>query len=96
MGNLKGLVAMGTMLVTAGCVEATNAGYPTTSYGNGYHSYSQPAYYGRPAYYPQTSPVVVVTQTRYVPVAVTAPGYRYERDRNRDGIPDRYQRWRSY
>ena len=85
-------------------------GYPTTSYGsgygNGYYSqpsyYSQPTYNSRPTYYSAPQPVVV-TQTRYVPVAAPAPRRmrdsdrdgipdRYDRDKNGDGIPDKYQR----
>jgi hypothetical protein len=95
MRNVKWLVAA-TLAVSA-CVE-TN-GYPTTSYGGGYPSgygyssgyYPQPTYYQQPAYY---QPAPVVTQTRYVavPVAQPAPPPRRLRDRDHDGIPDRYDR----
>lgn len=105
MRDLRVLVAIGAMVTTAACVETTGPGYPATSYG--YTSqptyYSQPVYYSRPTYYAPPPPVVV-TQTRYVPVAVPAPRPirprdsdhdgipdRYDRDRNGDGIPDRYQ-----
>ena len=93
MRDLRVLVAIGAMVTTAACVETTGPGYPATSYGYS----SQPTYYAPP-------PPVVVTQTRYVPVAVPAPRPvrprdsdhdgipdRYDRDRNGDGIPDRYQ-----
>ncbi len=114
MRNLRVLVSAGVMLATAGCVETMGSGYPATSYGNGYGNgyysqpsyYSQPAYQSRPTYYSAPQPVVV-TQTRYVPVAVPTPAPRparmrdsdrdgipdrYDRDKNGDGVPDRYQR----
>jgi hypothetical protein len=88
MRNAKGLIAAGLIAATtAGCVESN--GYPATTYAG-----AQPAYYGQPAYTPAPayyggpaptyySPAPqVVTQTRYVPVR---PG-----DRDRDGIPNRY------
>ena len=91
----KWLIAAGLAVALPGCIE-TN-GYPTTSYGGyggypsgyGYNSgyYAQPAYYPQPTYY-QTAPVV--TQTRYVPVPVSNPPPRRLRDRDHDGIPDRY------
>lgn len=109
MRNLRVLVATSAILATAACVETTGSGYPVTSYGYAAQPtyYSQPVYYSRPAYYAPPAPVVV-TQTRYVPVAVPVarPGRlrdrdhdgipdRYDRERNGDGIPDRYQgrRW---
>lgn len=67
-------------LVSAGALMSVTAcvgAYPATTYG-GYNN----GYYGRPAYY-QPAPRYV-----YQP----APSYRYYRDRNRDGVPDRYQR----
>ena len=93
MRNVKWLVTAALAVSATGCVE-TN-GYPTTSYGGGYPSsygysngyYAQPAYYPQPTYY-QTAPVV--TQTRYVPVPVSNPPPRRLRDRDHDGIPDRY------
>jgi len=97
MRNVKWLVAAALAVSATGCVE-TN-GYPTTSYGGGYPSgygyssgyYPQPTYYQQPAYY---QPAPVVTQTRYVPVLVAqpAPPPRRLRDRDHDGIPDRYDR----
>jgi hypothetical protein len=124
MRNLRVLVSAAGMLATAGCVETMDSGYPATSYGyrNGYSSgysqpgyYSQPIYQSRPTYYSppaySRAPPVVVTQTRYVPVAVPTPAPRpaahmrdsdhdgipdrYDRDKNGDGVPDRYQRRRS-
>jgi len=101
MRNLRVLVSAGAMLATAGCMEMMGSGYPTTSYGNGYSSgyaskpsyYSQPNYQCRPTYY-SAPQLVVVTQTRNVPVAVPTPAPRPSRmrDIDRDGIPDRYQR----
>ena len=110
MRNLRIFVSAGALLAPAGCVETMDSGYPATSYGsgygNGYYSqpsyYSQPAYNSRPTYYSAPQPVVV-TQTRYVPVATPAPRRmrdsdhdgipdRYDRDKNGDGIPDKYQR----
>lgn len=118
MRNLRVFVSAAVMLATAGCVETMGSGYPTTSYGygngygNGYGSgyasqpsyYSQPSYQSRPTSYSAPQPVVV-TQTRYVPVAAPAPRParmrdsdhdgipdRYDRDKNGDGVPDRYQR----
>lgn len=105
MRNLRVLVSAGAMLATAGCVETMGSGYPNTSYGygNGYNSeygsgyssqpsyYSQPIYQSRPTYYSAPQPVVV-TQTRYVPVAAPAPRPARMRDSDRDGIPDRYDR----
>ena len=94
------LVSLSTMIATAGCVETTGSGYPTTSYGygSGYASQpgysSQPIYQIRPTYY-SAPPPVIVTQTRYVPVAVPTPRPSRMRDSDRDGIPDRYQRWRT-
>jgi len=93
MRNVKWLVAAALAVSATGCVE-TN-GYPTTSYGGGYPSgygyssgyYPQPTYYQQPAYY---QPAPVVTQTRYVPVPVSNPPPRRLRDRDHDGIPDRY------
>ncbi len=106
------VVSAGMVLATAGCMETMGSGYPTTSYGygngygHGYYSqpsyYSQPVYQSRPTYYSAPQPVVV-TQTRYVPVATPAPRRmrdsdhdgipnRYDRDKNGDGVPDRYQR----
>ena len=119
MRNLRIFVSAAALLATAGCVQTMDSGYPATSYGygngygsgygNGYYSqptyYSQPAYTSRPTYY---APPQVVTQTRYVPVAVPAPRPsrmrdsdhdgipdRYDRDKNGDGIPDKYQRRRD-
>lgn len=113
MRNFKTLIPMCLVAATAGCMETAGAGYPATSYGygNGYYSqpsyYSQPAYYSRPSYYYSTPQPVVVTQTRYVPVAAPTPRRgpygdydrdgipnRYDRDKNGDGVPDRYQRKR--
>ena len=98
MGSIKGLGLVAIALAATGCVE-TN-GYPTSSYGGygyGYGNsgyYSQPSYYSQPTYYSQPSyyspPPRVVTQTRYVPVPASSP--RRARDRDRDGIPDRYDR----
>lgn len=101
------LVSAVVTLATAGCVETTGTGYPATSYGYGNGYYSQPVYQSRPTYY-SAPPPVIVTQTRYVPVAVPTPRPsrmrdsdrdgipdRYDRDKNGDGIPDRYQRWRT-
>ena len=121
MRSAKVIVSMAVMLISAGCVETMGSGYPNTSYGYGngygsgyasqpsyYSNYSQPTYQSRPTYYSAPQPVVV-TQTRYVPVAVPAPRPvarmrdsdhdgipdRYDRDKNGDGVPDRYQRRRS-
>ncbi|MDP1753226.1 MAG: thrombospondin type 3 repeat-containing protein [Reyranella sp.] len=116
MRNPKVLVSVAVMLATAGCVETMGSGYPATSYGNRYGSgyssqpsyYSQPVYQSRPTHY-SAPPPVVVTQTRYVPVAVPVPTPRtgrvrdrdhdgipdrYDRDKNGDGVPDRYQQRR--
>jgi hypothetical protein len=92
MRNTTWLAAAALALSVAGC-----AGYPTTSYGgypsgygysNGY--YAQPTYYQQPAYY---QPV----QTRYVPVpaAQSAPPPYRMRDRDHDGVPDRFERDRN-
>jgi hypothetical protein len=85
MRKVSVLAAAGLLLLTAGCVQD---GYPSYGYGyspgyynSGYYgrpvSYSRPAYYSRPVYY-------------------SSPSYRHhrhwKRDRNRDGVPDRYQR----
>ena len=104
MRNLRIFVSAAAVLATAGCVETMDSGYPASSYGSGYGNgyYSQPAYNSRPSYYSTPQPVVV-TQTRYVPVATPAPRRmrdsdhdgipdRYDRDKNGDGIPDKYQR----
>ena len=100
MRNLGVLVSAGVLLATAGCVQTMDSGYPATSYGSGYgNSYysqpsnynSQPTYYSRPTYYSAPQPVVV-TQTRYVPVSSPAPRTTRMRDRDHDGIPDRYDR----
>ena len=107
MGKKSGLIAVGlVLLATTGCVEAMNSGYPTTSYGygyapayynngyynNGYYNrgYSN-SYYSQPGYY-RPAPTVI-TQTRYVPVAVPAPRHHHHGwDKNGDGVPDRWQR----
>jgi len=99
MGIGKGLCIAAIALAATGCVE-TN-GYPTGSYGGyGYGNsayYSQPGYYSQPSYYNQPSyaspPPRVVTQTRYVPVPTSYSSVpRRLRDRDRDGIPDKYDR----
>ncbi|MDI1286342.1 MAG: thrombospondin type 3 repeat-containing protein [Reyranella sp.] len=99
MRNLGIFVSAAAMLATAGCVETMDSGYPATSYGSGYSNgyYSQPSYYNQPTYSSRPSyysAPQVVTQTRYVPVAVPTPAPRTSRmrDSDRDGIPDRYDR----
>ncbi len=96
MRKFMGSLAIGLVVTSAGCVDTMNSGYPNTygydTSGYGYNQptyYSQPAYYGQPTYY---QPVPrVVTQTRYVPVPVATPQQpRRLRDRDHDGIPDRY------
>ena len=87
MRNAKWLAAAGLLVVTAGCVEQSGS-YPTTyGYSPGYSSgYRYPnynyanTYYSQPTYYRPT--------TYYTP----APQYRHRRDRDGDGIPDRYDR----
>jgi hypothetical protein len=107
MGAFKGLGIVAIALAASGCVE-TN-GYPTSSYGgygygnSGYYGqptyYGEPAYYGRPAYHSQPSyyspPPGVVTQTRYGSVVPPSPPPRRMRDRDGDGIPDKYDRDRN-
>lgn len=79
-----------------------NSSYNGSYYSNGY--YSQPSSYYRPypvtnnyytTYRPAPRPTVV-TQTRYVPVPVPAAPpprhHHHNRDKNGDGVPDRWQR----
>ena len=89
MRKLNWLILTAATLATAGCVESMDSGYPTGSYGydnysngysNGYYSASSypSSYYTRPTYvsnntYVYNPPPRVVTQTRYVPVAVATP-----------------------
>ena len=72
------LIAASMALATAGCVESMDAGYPSGAYaGDGYESSgyyaSYPSgYYTQPtAFYALTQ---VVTDVRYVPVAVAERG----------------------
>jgi len=84
MRNVKWLVAAGLVVAVTGCVE-TN-GYPTTSYG-GYPSYGG----GYPSYgggYPSTA---YRPSSYYYGGSYPNVAYRY-RDRNHNGIPDRYER----
>lgn len=87
------IAAAGLLILTAGCVQD---GYPNSGYGyspgyynSGYSSgyYSQPVYYSRPTYY--SSPTYYST---YTPPPRVHHHHRHWRDRNHDGIPDRYQR----
>jgi hypothetical protein len=74
---IKWLAVAALAIPAAGCVESTDQGYGYSDgyYSNGYSggSYS-PGYYATPSvsnYYYTQAPTVV-TQTRYVPVAVPA------------------------
>jgi hypothetical protein len=96
MRNAKWLAAAGLLVVTAGCVEQSGS-YPTTyGYSPGYGSsgYRYPnynyanSYYSQPTYY-RSQPTYYRPATYYAP----APQYhRHRRDRDGDGIPDRYDR----
>jgi hypothetical protein len=103
MRKVSGLIAAaGLVILTAGCVQD---GYPSSGYGYspGYYNsgysgyYSQPAYYSRPTYY--SSPSYYSSPTYYStysppPRVVVRHHHHHKhgRDRNHDGIPDRYQR----
>jgi hypothetical protein len=67
MRTLKLLAMAGLAMSTAACVESVDGNY---GYSDGYYAPNQA--YGQPAYYAPTyyAPTQVVTQTRYVPVAV--------------------------
>ncbi|UYN94282.1 MAG: hypothetical protein KIT25_19915 [Enhydrobacter sp.] len=104
MLKTSGFAVMAVTLAAAGCVPAMesgyshgpgyyNSGYPSGSYYNS--SYSRPpTYYSSPTYYSTYAPPPrVVTQTRYVPVpAQRTHHHKRWRDRDRDGIPDRWER----
>ena len=106
MRKFMGLVAVGLVVTSVGCVDTMSSGYPSTygygssGYGSSGYGYNQPTYYSQPTYsqpsYYQPAPRVV-TQTRYVPVPVATPASqpRRLRDSDRDGIPDRYDRDRN-
>ncbi len=87
------------LLATGACVQTAGTGYPGYGYSPGYYSqpsygYSRPTYHNPPRYY--APPPRVVTQTRYVPVRTPPPRAHHKnwRDRNHDGVPDRWQRRR--
>jgi len=96
MRYVKWLMAVGLVAVTAGCVETTTSGYPSSSYNRGYYNNGQ--------YYASNSGGYYASDGRYYSNSTTArrgpngdydrdgiPN-RYDRDANGDGIPDRYQR----
>src|SRR6476659_69138 len=95
MRKATGLLgALGLVILTAGCVQDSqyatgySPGYATgysTAYSPGYNNGYDTAY--SPAYTTGYSsrPPVYTTGNTY------SPAYRYERDANGDGIPDRYQ-----
>ena len=90
MRNVQWLLAASLTVAVTGCGQMD---YPTMSYnGGGYPGgYAQPAYYQQPNYY---QPAPYVAQTRYVPVPApqSEPPRRWRnRDRDHDGIPDRYE-----
>jgi hypothetical protein len=102
MRKVSLLVAAGAALVTTGCVETMDSGYPNTAYGyneysSGYYaSNSYPSgYYGRPSYtsntYVYNPPPKVVTQTRYVPVPVATPALPARQQANHSNSDRRWE-----
>lgn len=94
MRNVKWLMAVGLVAATAGCVEST--GYPNSSYSanrgynqNGYNS----SYYGNSSYNPfySRSATAAARQPNRDYDRDGVPN-RYDRDANGDGIPDNFQR----
>ena len=45
MRNMKWLMAASLVVVTAGCVETTSSGYPSSSYNRGYYNNGQGGWY---------------------------------------------------
>jgi hypothetical protein len=101
MRHARWLIAAGLIAATtAGCTQTTgysSPAYVQSGYDSGY--YSNPSYYGTPTYYSQSyyptrsyyTSTPVVTQTRYVPVP--APRRAPLRDSDRDGVPNRWDRY---
>jgi hypothetical protein len=102
------MVAVTGCVETNGYPTTSYGGYPSygggyPSYGGGYPSsygYSQPSYYQPAPVVTQTryvpvpvaSPPQVVTRTQYVPTPTPSNRIASRRDRDGDGIPDRYDR----
>ena len=95
MRNFKWLMAAGLLAVTtAGCVETTTSGYPSTSYNRGYYNNGQ-YYANNGQYYGNNGQYYRNTAQRRSPNGdYDRDGIpnRYDRDANGDGVPDRYQR----
>jgi hypothetical protein len=82
--QMKVLVASLAVVGLSGCVAYGSVPYGAAYYGNA-------PYYGS-AYYGTTAPYVVEQR----PVYIHGPGGRAaRRDRDRDGVPDRYDRDRD-
>ena len=93
MRNVKWLMAAGLVTLTAGCVETTTSGYPSTSYNRGYSNNGYYANNGQ--YYSNSNAGYASTAARRGPNGdYDRDGIpnRYDRDANGDGVPDRYQR----
>jgi hypothetical protein len=69
-------------------IGVPSVGYYAPGYSPGYY-YAPPTYYAPPAYY--APPTYYYPQTHYAPVYV-APHYGGRRDRDGDGIPNRFDR----
>lgn len=83
---MKVLVASLAVVGLSGCVA-----YGSVPYGAAGAYYGNAPYYGS-AYYGNTAPYVVEQR----PVYIHGPGGRAaRRDRDRDGVPDRYDRDRD-
>jgi hypothetical protein len=107
MRKATGLLgALGLVILTAGCVQDSQyatgyspgyaTGYNTAyspGYGSGYNTAYRPGY--NTGYNTAYSPAYTTGYSSRPPVYTTgntySPAYRYERDANGDGIPDRYQ-----
>lgn len=94
MRNVKWLMAVGLVAMTAGCVESS--GYPNSSY-NANRGYNNNGYYGNnpspstnnPFYSPSAARAAQQPNGDYDRDGVPN---RYDRDANGDGIPDNFQR----